>query len=435
MMKQLAIFMCVAVMGVTSVFASSMQEMTLIYSGNTDGELEPCGCSAEGNFGGILRRATIIDKLRKVDPDLFLVSSGGLIASMSPQDQLTGQYIFKGVAAMNYDAIGIQWADLSYGENFLGNDALPWVSSNWLKDSFSKQQTIRHGQNTLAYFSWLNVASSPEKSQGLTERSVSDDAQYLASQLKRARQEGALTMLATTLTLKQAKEKLPMTLIDILVIRAAYEVYGEAQKINNTLVVQPGSRGMRLGHLKIVRDEEGRIASFEHKVITMPTSVPDAERLLDWYKAYNAEVKQSYLKRVAQRKAAEQGESPFVGETECKACHEDKHAIWRDTLHADAYYKLEDVNKAFDPNCIGCHTVGFEQPGGFIDMDVSSHLLGVQCESCHGAGRMHVKSDGQTPVPNNAWEPQKMCKQCHVQKHSPSFDFDRYWSRIKHSTK
>ena len=43
--------------------------LSLIYSGNLDGELEPCGCTAEGDFGGIRRRATALATLRKHDGD------------------------------------------------------------------------------------------------------------------------------------------------------------------------------------------------------------------------------------------------------------------------------------------------------------------------------------------------------------------------------
>jgi hypothetical protein len=76
--------------------------------------------------------------------------------------------------------------------------------------------------------------------------------------------------------------------------------------------------------------------------------------------------------------------------------------------------------------------VGFEKPGGFIDMNVTGHLLGVQCESCHGAGRAHVESTGTKALPNKDWPREKICAQCHTQPHSPAFNFERYWPKIAH---
>jgi hypothetical protein len=143
-------------------------------------------------------------------------------------------------------------------------------------------------------------------------------------------------------------------------------------------------------------------------------------------------VKADYLKRVEVRKKQSAGKSPFVGEAVCQTCHAAQHKIWFGTQHAIAYEKLEEVGKAFDPACVKCHTVGFDQPGGFFDMNITGHLMGVQCESCHGAGREHVEAGGSKPVANAGWPKQKICAQCHIQKHSPGFDFDRYWPKIAH---
>ena len=93
----------------------SGEKLTLIYSGNLDGELEPCGCSEEGNLGGIKRRATILSLVRKENPQVITISAGGLLSSDGPGDRLKSEYILKGFAKLNYDAIGVQWRDLVYG--------------------------------------------------------------------------------------------------------------------------------------------------------------------------------------------------------------------------------------------------------------------------------------------------------------------------------
>jgi len=90
------------------------------------------------------------------------------------------------------------------------------------------------------------------------------------------------------------------------------------------------------------------------------------------------------------------------------------------------------VNKIFDPNCVGCHSVGYEKPGGYIDSSMTSHLTNVQCENCHGAARAHVDAGGSKPVTNKDWQPPQMCAQCHIGSHSPSFKFENYWPKISH---
>ena len=138
-------------------------------------------------------------------------------------------------------------------------------------------------------------------------------------------------------------------------------------------------------------------------------------RTTTWYAEYNAQVKKAYEHTVAIRKRQASGDSPYAGDEVCGTCHADKHKIWEKTKHSDAYGALLDVDKAFDPACIKCHT-----------------LENVQCENCHGAGRKHAESKGKVPVANADWKPVQMCHQCHVPAHSPSFKFSVYWPRIKH---
>ena len=425
------------VLGLMALFAATgqageAQSATLIYSGNLDGELEPCGCTAEGDLGGIRRRATMIQRLRGEQPDLFVVSSGGVLSGFAANGRLTNEYILKGLDVIGYDAVGLQWDDLQFGADFLKSSSLPWVASNWLDKQFSHERRVRHGPLTAMFFTWLDPRTAPQLSMKGHHSQVNDDTSALAKAIDRAKQDGALTVVTTTLALKDAQEILPMKDIDILLIHSNYEKYGEPQQLGKTLVLQPGSRGMRLGRVDIELDVHGRIATWHHEVIPLPKSVPDDARLQSWYAGYTARIKENYAQLVALRKAQTNGDTPYAGEEPCQYCHQDAYVIWSKSRHANAFSALEDANKSFDPNCLQCHTVGFNKAGGFIDMDVTGSLTDVQCESCHGASRQHVKSGGITPVANAEWRPVEMCAQCHTQPHSPSFNFDKYWSHIAH---
>lgn len=412
------------------------QPLTLIYSGNMDGELEPCGCSDQGNFGGIKRRVTILDALRKENPALIAISAGGLLSSDGPGDHLKSKYILKGFQALNYDAIGLQWRDLVYGMKFISKDALPWVASNWADAAippYRQVERIVDGKNiTLRLFTWLDPDRSPMRQMAGQHSLVHEDVKKLSAALHQAKKAGVLTVLTTTQPLDRVQSLLPLEQIDILLVKAAYEIFGEPKIVGRTLVLQPGSRGMRIARLDLSLNSAGGIGRWTHQVVPMPESVADSPRMANWYDEYNAKVKQDYLKRVAIRKKRQSGESDYMGEEQCKICHPAQHKIWQDSEHAIAFEDLEAVNKAFDPACIRCHTVGFDQPGGFVDINITPHLMGVQCENCHGPSRQHVKSAGKQPVANAQWSREKVCRQCHIQKHSPTFKFETYWPKIAH---
>lgn len=407
------------------------QSVELVYSGNLDGELEPCGCSEEGNLGGIKRRMTVLSTLRKENPDLVVISAGGLLSSDGPGDRLKSEYILKGFASLKYDAVGVQWRDLVYGSQFALSEPLPWVISNWKNKTIPDRRIIKRDGYTMAVFSWLSPEESPLRQMQGQHAMADDSPGSLQNALAEVKKDGVITVLATTMTAEQAGRVVNLDNVDILIEKAAYEVYGEPRKVGNTLIVQPGSRGMRLGRLDLLIDK-GRIIQWKHSVIPMPDKIKDAPELAAWYGEYNDRVKADYLKRVELRKSQQAGKSPFVGEAVCGTCHAAQHKIWSESLHATAFEKLEEVNKSFDPDCIKCHTVGFDKPGGFIDFTTTDHLMGVQCESCHGAGRQHAESGGSQPVSNAKWSREQICGQCHVQKHSPGFDMDTYWPKIAH---
>ena len=407
-------------------------QVEILYSGDLTGELEPCGCSETGNLGGLKRRATVIARIREKNPDTFVISSGGLFAGYSASERITAEYILKGMALLNYDAIGLQKRDLSFGRDFLDHADLPWVASSSAPLGFPKSRVIEKNGVRLAFFSWPDSAGPGLGGMQPAGASAQDDPFDLEAAIREAKQAGAITVLATTLPLEKARALISFDNLDILFKEASYEIYGEPRLLEKTLVLQPGARGMYLGHLKLTLDRNNRIAGFEHEAIAMPAKVPDAPQMEGWYKAYNDAVKANYLRKVEVRKKMKSGASPFSGAKACKACHQKEHETWSASKHARAYKTLSNVEKAFDPNCLACHTLGFNQDGGFIDRQLTAGFANVQCESCHGAARAHAGSGGTTPTPNHEWPRERMCAQCHNHDHSPDFDIERYWQKIAH---
>jgi len=434
-LQSLLVVIVVAVLAVNKVFADDIP-LTVIYSGNLDGELEPCGCSEQGNLGGIKRRTTMLDQIRNQDPNVVVISSGGLITSEGVNDYLKSVYIFKAFAQLNYDAIAVQWKDLSFGANMATADRLSWVASNWIGSDFAKSSLIHRRINNqdivMQFFSWLDPENSPVRQMPGAKPLTRENFALLNENLTQAKQSKRLIILAVSLPLDAIGDKINLANVDILIVKSGYEVYDQPMMQGTTLVLKPGSRGMRLGKLELVLSENNTIKQWSHATIDMPTTVKDAPRMQRWYKEYNDKVKQDYLKRVAIRKQRESGNSPYVGEEQCKVCHAAQYQTWQASEHAKAYEDLENVQKSFDPECLACHTVGFNQPGGFVDFTITSHLSSVQCENCHGAAKQHVQSAGKQPVANHDWPRDKMCAQCHIQKHSPGFILDQYWPKIAH---
>lgn len=96
----------------------------------------------------------------------------------------------------------------------------------------------------------------------------------------------------------------------------------------------------------------------------------------------------------------------YVGIDNCKTCHMPHYESWSETRMSKAFELLKpgerreakkaaglDPEKDYtkDPNCLGCHTTGYGEPGGFVNLSSTPEMTGVQCEMCHGAGGRYTK--------------------------------------------
>ncbi|VAX11565.1 hypothetical protein MNBD_GAMMA25-1552 [hydrothermal vent metagenome] len=416
---------------------NALATFTLVYTGNLNGELEPCGCTIEGDMGGIKRHATMIDQLRDKNPQLMFISSGGLLVAEMPSDKIRSRYILSGMKFLNYDVIGVQARDLAFGAEFLTSQPLPFILSNTTSSTdFAYSKTLQRHSQSFSFFQYTGLPST--SSMDTSDADTKVELKQLNAKLEEKKQTGKITVVTTNLRLARAKKTLPLNNIDLLIVPSRQDNFVEPMQIDNTLLLQPGARGMRFGQLQFDINKNAadkHIINWKHQVIPLPQTVADAPRTKSWYAAYNAELKTDYEKQVALRAQLEQGKSPYAGADVCRGCHPAEFEIWQTSQHALAYEELEAVGKVFDPNCIGCHSLGFNQPGGFLDAELTPHLINVQCESCHGAAQAHVEQSGKTPTANQNWGMEKMCGQCHVGSHSPSFKVDDYWPKIVHGAK
>lgn len=106
-------------------------------------------------------------------------------------------------------------------------------------------------------------------------------------------------------------------------------------------------------------------------------------------------------------------QAEYLGFRACTKCHDAQGETWRTSAHAKAFESLKpnakvdaktkaklDPMKDYtqDKNCIGCHVTGYGMPGGFSSdapLDDMKLVVGVTCESCHGAGGKYRNLHGE----------------------------------------
>ncbi len=120
--------------------------------------------------------------------------------------------------------------------------------------------------------------------------------------------------------------------------------------------------------------------------------------------------------------------APYAGVGPCVACHPVHVSQWQGTPHAHAYETLVAKGAEFNPSCVGCHTVGRGEPGGYLEPQDAPGFAGVQCESCHGPSLAHAQ--GGPPPPKTAGEP--LCVRCHTPENDDHWDHAAKLPAIRH---
>lgn len=151
----------------------------------------------------------------------------------------------------------------------------------------------------------------------------------------------------------------------------------------------------------------------------------------------------------------------FIGAQACGSCHPFELEVWNKSAHARAHLSLTPAQLG-DGRCASCHSnvmAALDQQGsetvGLGEVAVGQRdekrsplaqalhdpvLLGVQCEQCHGPGRLYAPSyvmrDRELSRALGLVDPTPAsCRSCHTEG-APSleaFDYATLWARIDHS--
>jgi hypothetical protein len=390
----------------------------LIIAGATDGYLSPCGC-VKPMSGGLRRRVTAIRQL-SVPDKTTVIETGGFVKDSGRQDQMKAEAIAETmklvkVAAINY---GLEEARLGAGIaaslDRLSGEAL--VATGLPGAEIPVKRLKASGP-------FLIGGVDPRTEQiaaaiGTQPEPVEDSVKALTEE---ARESKLVPVLMTRGDLESAEglaKKHPE--LKLIVCSAKSSPFETPRKVGDTLIVTPGE------HAKyVVRIEWDGERFSAYRFFDLGPEYADDRQAQEVYAAYLARVASEDLLSMVPR-----SESPqFYGNAECISCHPAAGRVWKESAHSKALATLEKDGQDRDPDCTGCHVVGLRAVNGFKSRAVTPNLTDVGCESCHGPGDKHRMS----PYTNKMGKVgRESCMPCHNTEHSPTFDFDAYWAKIKH---
>ncbi len=210
--------------------------------------------------------------------------------------------------------------------------------------------------------------------------------------------------------------------IDVICGGHSAEQLSRPKEVGKTLIVQAYKLGKYVGRLDLVL-KRGEDKKFTNLIVPLKKEIGDDEQIATYMTEYREKIVALHSKPRQGKK--EERKKVFWYDRLCGHCHKEQHAFWKNTDHAKAMATLEKENAHYDYECIGCHTIGFRQEGGWRVAGEMENFKNVQCEACHGPGSDH-SDDVYMERPKKL----KTCKRCHDEEHDPDFNYNLALPRV-----
>jgi len=437
-------------------------DLTVLFTGDTNGFLEHCGCKVNQS-GGVARRSTILARLRRSYPGAPLLDLGN--AFTRPEKQTHLDYLsreeqrlyLETMAAMRYDAAAISTNELLFGSGWFREATkgleIPYVSSNVTERGTGlapSTRIIRAGGLKIGIVSAFEPQHGPGTLPQLEANTASLTIQEPAAALGRAvsevRGRSDLVIVIGRLepgTIRRAVQGVPG--IDVILSTAggssalvqapgAPAAMSDQGFLGKTLVLYEDSRNYGLESVKLMLDAGNRIVTAGTTHYWLYEDVRDDPRIRAMLTRFYDRVGRSDSGQAAVHPLFENSPARrtgvYVGAARCAACHRMEYVQWKTTAHATAYKTLLDAHRHYQPRCVVCHVVGFRTRNGYKLGDPEEPLANVQCEVCHGAGGEHVAAPARARMERTP--PESTCLECHNPDHSDAFVYAAKLPLVRH---
>lgn len=452
--------------------------LTILISGNIQGYLRNCGCSA-GQAGGELRKARILKMEqqealkpkptdRRLEPGVVLLDIGNFSNAQSKVTRAESAGVIKSMSKLGYDAVGVGSYELEYSQadllTLLKLAPLPLTAANlrFIKPQQGEDhsaelngmlkpyqvKTLKNGYAIgLIHVVDLSVANRFGQRTGFELKAPAAAVEEI---LKAHGGEAQFWILSVADPRNNSADRDQLAALPGIDVLVGYprqtSQENERQQAGDTafLVIAPFQRAKDIVRATIGFTPEGKVETALAEEVMIPETVTPDE-----YVQTLVDEIQPELERLANEDADVQdlpGVHPrYVGTTACASCHQQVVDRLSESKHGHAYETLKEKDQHRSAACLPCHVTGYNKAGGWniLKNAEREEMRGIHCESCHGPGEYHVALKTGSPAPadltangRNAagllTASERTCLVCHDEPNSPQFSFEKYWPQIEH---
>lgn len=494
-LRTCSVILLFAAAGFGRFVTAAEESLRLLYSGDRQAEIGPCDCAGP-KLGGLDRFANAVIHLKNEGGGkrrALVVDSGDLFFKLPqlPEMEHATALLNAETIADSYALIGVTYFSPGDRDFALGRPTLEkLIAASHLKPLSCNLQDDR-GQQLFEPFAIETVGTQKFGFVGISGKEafarvagvrVGDELGALKTSVAALKKQG----VDRVIVLSHAGLAVDRTLRSVAGVIAVVgghsaDALRNPEGFPKTAVVQTMIQGQEVGKLDW---DPSKQEWASHSLVDL-----DAKWAIPNQVSLRIEMgkKKKIASAIGEREAASDKNKskasarPFVANAfVCKNCHAEQYAFWEKTKHASAYLVLYSKDQHYDPDCIGCHTLGYQDPRGFkgraatvvtdegfrnakepfseklmkevfaVDTGkgpldsrkepdryaklkakyhekvtqlaesgkLKALYLGVQCEHCHGNRNGHP----QQKVKLSHIDP-TTCKQCHDVLHHPQFNF------------
>jgi len=370
---------------------------------------------------------------------VLLVDNGGFFPE-SDNQQDAAWFMMDAMRALNTAAVGMSEKELRWGVSYLKaqvlRSKLPMVCANLVELSTRKPVLKPYviekvGRAKVGVFGLM----SDKVDLGISRDTVKveEPAAVATRMVDEMRKKGATVVVLLSQLGKVESEDLAASVpgIDAVICGRNVPMIQKGRMVKNTVTSYGGEQGQYISRTLLTLDSRGRVATGDNETFMLGPEVgerPEIAKLVkDFEDAFNDKMRKEEKERAAQQQTeSAQATDHFLGAELCIRCHPGEGEQWATTSHSKAWQTLIDAKKDATPECIGCHVVGYKQPGGFQTGADAPRLSNVQCENCHGIGTRHEQFASQMKITPAT------CIQCHHGENDPEFDWNKKLPMIAH---
>ena len=383
-----------------------------------------------------------MDSLKTAYGQVLLVDGGGFFPEEDNRRD-AAWFLMDAMKTLGTDAVGVGERDLRFGRAFLEQRAkksgLPITSANLLdkksrRPVFSPYVVKKVGTVTVGIFGL--ITDKGELGPGKDSLAVDDPQVAARNAIIELKRKGAQVIVLLSQLGKTEGEDLVTAVegIDAVVMGRNVILIQRGRMVKNTIAVYSGEQGQYLGRTEITLDEKHKMTTGDAEAVLLGPEIADKPEIASLVKGFedalNEKNRKVEMEKAAKNSAqvADNSVSHYIGSDLCIRCHAAEGAQWKTTAHSAAWNTLQVVKRDADGECIGCHSVGYQKPGGFVSFASTPQLANVQCENCHGMGTEH---DAYATAPHRI--DASTCMQCHNKDRDPDFSFETHLPKIIHS--